>query len=451
MMAGAFALYLRKVSRKRAAGTQIAIALACALSATSFLPQRAHAQDDLLILPPVIPPDYDRGRNVSVNDRPRPDYDPLGVRVGGFNVYPSIRATAGFTDNVLQTDTARQSDGFVSLTPAVRAQSDWSRHLVSLRATGQALRYLDTPRRNQNSFDTAALGRYDVNSRLGLIAEGQLTRQFESPLTGGVNSDVAVLSSFLRSYLGTRAVYQFDRIRGTLALDRTGIAFSNVNLGDSVRNQSERDRVITRASAQFDFARTPSFAFFTRGTVSKIDYSRPMLDSGLPNRDSFNYRAIAGVTFDIPGRFRGSLGAGVSHQNYRKAIYDSITGLSAEGKIEYFPSELTTVTVSLARTIEDSNIFSTQAYYDNRLRGQVDHELLRNLILSAIAEVGHLDYVGSPLKTDITRFSGRARYLSSPLIEIETNLNYSLRDESNVLLNGKRKEFSAQLGIVIHR
>ena len=33
---------------------------------------------------------YDRGANVSVRQRPRPEYDALGIHTGGFMVYPKM-------------------------------------------------------------------------------------------------------------------------------------------------------------------------------------------------------------------------------------------------------------------------------------------------------------------------------------------------------------------------
>jgi hypothetical protein len=431
--------------RRPASWLKLALA-ACAVS----MPSMAMAQRETSVLiEPIVPPDYDRGRNVSVLERERPDYQPIGIRRGGFLIYPSLRTEVGVTDNVLLSATNRDADAWISVEPSIAANSDWSRHQIRATASGQFQRFLDTPRRNQNGFEVGVLGRYDYGSRYSLTGEAQLSREYESPLTGAVDADIAVLSSYLRSFFSVRGEYQQDRMRARLIVDRTAVTFSDIDLGTSIRDQSDRDRVMTRIGTQFEFARTPSFSYYGRATVGLIDYSRNTLLNGAPNRDARSYRAVAGVSFDIPGRFRGALGAGISHLDYDLAFYSNVTGLSVEGQIEYFPSELTTVGLVASRTIEDSNVSSARAFFDNRLRLTVDHELLRNLILSGTTEFGRLDYIDSPLSTGVVRFAARARYLSSPSLELAGGLSYSVRDPNDASLDPRRSEFRASVGVIV--
>jgi hypothetical protein len=416
-----------------------------------FLPSTVLAQrENSVLIKPVIPPDYNRGRNVSVMERERPDYQPIGIRRGGFVLYPSLRTEVGMTDNVLLTNTNRRADAWVSVEPSIAVNSDWSRHQLRSTASVNLQRFMDTPLRNQNAFDLATLGRYDYGSGLSFTGEAQLSREYESPLTGAINADVAVLSSYLRSFFTARGEYEHDRLRAQLNVDRTSVAFSDIDLGTSIRDQSDRDRVVTRVGGQIEYARTPSFSYYGRATLGRIDYSRNTLLNGLPNRDSHSYRALAGVTFDIPGRFRGAVGAGVSHLDYDGRFYNNVTGLSVEGQIDYFLSELTTVGLVASRTIEDSNISNSRAFFDNRLRLTVDHELLRNLILSGTTELGRQDYIDSRLSNDIVRFSARARYLSSPLFELTGGLSYSARLPNDATLDRRRNEFRATVGVTAH-
>jgi hypothetical protein len=430
--------------RRTASWLQLML-VACGVS----MPSLAMAQrENSVLIEPLIPPDYDRGRNVSVLERERPDYQAIGIRRGGFLIYPSLRTELGVTDNVLLSGSNRDADGWISIEPTIAVNSDWSRHQVRATAMGQFQRFLNTPRRNQNGFEVGALGRYDYGSRYSLTGEAQLSREYESPLNGAVDADLAVLSSYLRSFFSIRGEYQQDRVRARLIVDRTAIAFSDVDLGTSIRDQTDRDRVVTRLGTQLEFARTPSFSYYGRATLGRIDYSRDTLLNGAPNRDARSYRAVAGVSFDIPGRFRGALGAGISHLDYDLRFYSNVTGLSVEGQIEYFPTELTTVGLVASRTIEDSNISSSRAFFDNRLRLTVDHELLRNLILSGTTEVGRLDYIASPLRTDIMRFAARARYLSSPSLELTGGLSYSVRRPNETMFDPRRSEFRASIGVV---
>ncbi|QCI79570.1 hypothetical protein E6W36_08535 [Hankyongella ginsenosidimutans] len=45
-------------------------------------------------------------------DRPRPEYAPVGVRLGSFFLYPSLAVDASYTDNVFAEAEDKSSDGF---------------------------------------------------------------------------------------------------------------------------------------------------------------------------------------------------------------------------------------------------------------------------------------------------------------------------------------------------
>jgi len=50
--------------------------------------------------------------------------------------------------------------------------------------------------------------------------------------------------------------------------------------------------------------------------------------------------------------------------------------------MEFFPSPLTTVTISAQRLVQDAALGNVSAYRDTRGGLRVDHALLRNLLLS---------------------------------------------------------------------
>ena len=43
---------------------------------------------------------FARDRNVSVKDRPHPEYEALGVRWGSFHAYPKVQADVGYDSNI---------------------------------------------------------------------------------------------------------------------------------------------------------------------------------------------------------------------------------------------------------------------------------------------------------------------------------------------------------------
>lgn len=414
-----------------------------------LIPGAAHAQSDSPLIQPAIPDGFDRGRNISVTQRPRPDYDPLGLLISSFKVYPKVETGIGATDNVFVSGVDPQADGFVYVTPGVTASSDWSRHSVQLRAATQLRRFFDNPRRNENAWNVGALGRLDLASSYALTGEAQFARIYETPFSGEVSSDVAVLSSYFRSFLAARGQYQRGQGRLTLAVDRGSYDFSPIPLaGGTFRDQSDRNRKIVRGSGQVEYAFTPSFSVYTQFQYTDTAYDRPLLGGG-PNRDSTSIRAIAGVSLDLAGLMRGSVGVGYTRRNYRSLIYPDAGGFSAEGKLEYFPTELTTVTLGLSRVLQDSAIGSSSAYFDNRIGLRVDHELLNNLLLNANADFGQQEYIGIAGHTNQYRVGGGAHYLISHFVALDGSLSYAHQDTTNTAIGRSYGETRGQVGVTL--
>jgi hypothetical protein len=435
-----------RAARFRAAIRTIACSLMSMIAATE-----AHAQTETTLIQPAIPDGFDRGRNVSVLDRPRPDYDPLGIPVSSFNVYPRLEVGAGATDNVYLSQTNKTADGFVYVNPSIHADSDWSRNQLLLRGGAQLKRFLDQPRRNENVWNLGALGRLDTTDRLAITAEGQLSRQYETPFSGEVQSNLAVLSNYFRTFASLRAEYQVGQGRFLLAADRTSFRFNSIPQADGTSiDQSDRNRHVSRITTQAEYAFTPSLALYGQFGYSKTDYTRTLL-SGEANRTSEAIRGIGGFNFDLAGLLRGTLGVGYVQRYYRSLLYKDVGGVSVEGKVEVFPSELTTVTFAVRRILEDSSIASTNAFFDNRASVRIDHELLRNLLLNLSGEYAHQKYLDSTSRTDSYRVVGGSRYMISRTVGIDTQASYGHQVGNGTGLGNRFNEVRGQIGFVLQR
>lgn len=411
----------------------------------------AHAQETLLIQP-TLPDDFDRGRNVSVTQRTRPDYDPIGIRVGSMVVLPQVNVSLGFSDNLYYSKNDRVSDGFIDVTPSVLARSDWTRHSLTLKGSTTIERYFSQSLRNQTPWDLGALGALEIGSSFRILPELQASRQFETPFSGETAATTAVLSSYFRGYGGIRGEYEAGQSKFTLALDKTIYEFSDIEFSNGAFvNQSDRDRDLTRITGQAQYAFTPSMAVYVQANYTDTVYDNAILLNGDPNRDSHGYRFIAGVNFDLSGLLRGTIGAGYVKRDF-KTFYPSIDGFSAEAKIEYFPSELTTVTLQLRRVIEDSAIASNSGFFDTRASLGVDHELLRNLLLRLNGEYARQNYIDLDAKSDIYRITGGAQYLSSNALSFNFNLSYTGRSPSGSTVVGQSfNEFRGLIGVTYKR
>ncbi len=73
---------------------------------------------------------------------------------------------------------------------------------------------------------------------------------------------------------------------------------------------------------------------------------------------------------------RGEISAGYIQQDFDEVAFKDTDGFAARAQLEWFPTELTTVTVAGGRSIEDSATPGVGGLLSSNLSVGVDHELL---------------------------------------------------------------------------
>jgi hypothetical protein len=109
-------------------------------------------------------------RGATVRDRPRPDYDPIGVPLGGFVAFPSITVSSEYNDNIFATDDNTEDDIITRLRPNVDLRSNWSRHLLGLTLGADLGFYADNTDENFQDFNVVGNGRYEAGMDVVALA-----------------------------------------------------------------------------------------------------------------------------------------------------------------------------------------------------------------------------------------------------------------------------------------
>lgn len=426
------------------------ICLPLAGAAGAFCPALVRAQNVSTIVAPAIAPDYARDRNVSVTERAHPDFDALGVRLGGFLAFPSLAVSTAVTDNAYLDNSVKTSDVYAVINPAVRVQSDWNNHRLVLEATGDVRRYANETLRNQNGWLTGASGRLDVTRDVAINTEVQLGRIYENPFTDDITSNVTVLSNYLRKSAALRASYTAGRLRLTASTDFLGFRFNTLNFADgSSRSQAFRNRDAVRGGVLAEYAVSPAISYFAQVNVDNTNYVADL--NGLPNRDSTGVLAIAGTNFDIPGVMRGSFGLGYTWRNYKALRFKDKSGLSMQAKADFFISPITTLGVSAQRVIQDASIGNGAAFTDTRVAAQVDHELLENLLLNTTLSFVRQRLLDTQSYADVIQASARARFQMTRSLGFSANVSYGEGNPKGTGLGREFNEFRGLLSVTLRR
>ncbi len=383
-------------------GALTARVLALAFLGVCALPVAARAQSASY---------FDRNNNTSVMDRSRPDYQAAGVNLGAFQLFPSVTGTEAYNDNIFATTTGQVSDWITTINPSVDLRSNWSRNSLELTASDASNFYA-----SRTSEDT---NNYNVN------LFGQLDTTFESNFSGGVGYSHAALPRTSEVTFGDTlkpveydgvnanvgAVQTLNRLRfsESVIFNRTAYANAEDELGNPLLfSQLDNNQIV--ANVRASWAIGPDIALFAAGAYNVRRY-----DDGPPlaplDRNSSGYEATVGADFDITRLIRGQVQLGYLSQQYQSPVFHPVAGPDVHAKVEYFLSGLTTITLHADRSVVDVVDPVAVSFLQSQGGVQVDHELLRNVLLSARASYETDDFTGVQRTDQRTTASLRGTYL----------------------------------------
>ena len=392
-----------------------AIAACIALTA----PQVVQAQD--------LGSNFSRDKNVSVRQRPRPDYEATGQKAGGFTVYPRVTVDLEHNDNIYAVATGKIDDNVWRVKPEVAIRSDWSRNALGFFAGGNVIRYNDQSKENAEEYTLSANGRLDIERGSNVSGSAQYQRLIEprTAITAGTPAGATpkpVEYNLITS--GVSLVKEFNRLRVTGRVDDKD--FNYKDQGVAAFNQNTRDRNELSYGAKAEYAVSPDTAVYATATGNKKDYDL----ASATDRSSDGYVLGVGANFDVSELVRGDVQVGYMKQSYDKAIYKDISGFSTKGSLEWFPTQLTTLGINGSRSIEESVAPGSAGFISNNLGASIDHELLRNVLLSASYTHGKDDYRGVDRSDKRDNFSTTATYLLNRRVGLFLTYNYLKQNSS---------------------
>lgn len=392
---------------------------------------------------------FKRDHNVSVRERPRPDFEAVGVRTGGFTLYPRITVEAEYNDNIFAQATNKESDTLWRVKPEIAARSNWSRHALGFFASGTINRYADNSSENTEDYTVGVNGRLDVIGASNIVGSAQyqsLTEPRTSPDSPAAATKPVEYKLWSGSIVGTK---EFNRLR---LIGR--VEDRDYNYEDSTRqsdgsplDQDFRDRNEVTYGGRAEYALSPDTAFFVSVLGNDKSYDNlspaptppvttPPTPAGpLVNRDSKGYNVALGANFDLTQVARGEIQFGYMNQSYDDSRFKDTDSLSALGRVEWFPTQLTTVTFAGSRSIEETPAIGSSGYISNNISAGVDHELLRNVLLGASASYGKDDYQGVDRTDKRTGAKASAAYLLNHRVGLFLTYTY-LKQESSGVASG---------------
>jgi hypothetical protein len=350
----------------------------------------------------------DTARGVNVRNRPRPEYDPLGVRLGSFVVRPSLRLDTAIDDNIIASGVRQESDVIFRTTAQVDARSDWGRHGLNGLALIDDRRYLENPDESYLNWRAQGTGRYDitrfqhVDLTLGaarINQERDDPDDFGSVKPIGIDERFAGAGYFVRH---NRLSLRFDALLNQLRYDDAEVR-NTATGGISTTSQAFRDRDLYVLSAVGSYELGPLRRLLVVGRTNVRDYVSEPGTPGTFTRDSKGFELLGGIDADYDGVFSYRLLVGYLRQEYDAPNLPTASAPTGEAQLLWNPTTLTTVTFRAERRVEETIRNNASSYLRTIGTVRVDHEYSRNIILDASA-IYRLDEFEGISRDDKTAF-----------------------------------------------
>ncbi|MDT8320244.1 MAG: outer membrane beta-barrel protein [Xanthomonadales bacterium] len=319
------------------------------------------------------------------------DFKPLGIRTGAFMLHPGVELAGEWTDNLFFSDSDEESDLIYHLRPYLTAQSNWSRHSLTVRLAADVARHDDYSFRDYEDYFLNIGGRFDVKSSTSLnyhadymnLHEGLNVRSSEQGLEP---TDYSLAAG------GIGLDHQFNRLSVGLTYDHSNYDFDDTRgFDDEVIDNQDRDRDDDRLGLRLGYQFKTDMQAFVAANWSQVDFQQD-LDRNDLNRNSDAYTLQAGVRFGITGVLSGDVFVSYHDASFDDPTLPGVDGWAAGMGLVWQPTQLTTVRGSISSDVQQTTNRFSSGYLGTVYSLRVDHELRRNLQLSAQVSFRDNDY-----------------------------------------------------------
>jgi hypothetical protein len=386
--------------------------------------------------PEVVPVTVEPPRDTTVLTRPRPETDPQGLRLGSFFLFPRAEVDETYNDNIFATPTQNTSDFTTVLAPSFDLLSNWNQDALNFHASGAFGNYASHSSENYRDASVTADGRFDIDEGKKAYGDLQFSKLHESRYSPNSPGSAADPVKYLTyggalgyAQSGLRVGYSTD-----FSLNRYEYE-APPRIGGGFVPQSDRNMTTPDFAVRGSYEFVENIQAYVRGegNVRAYDHGADLTN---PNRSSVGYRIDTGLHADLTGVVVADVYVGYLEQIYRNQIYSPLRGIDLGAKLTWNPTTLDTVRFGVDRTVQDLNdaVLApgqvSPGYLDTVVSLTEDHELLRNLILSANANYVNDSFQGINRTDNTYGLGAGAKYLMNPFLYLGFSYNYAHRRSS---------------------
>lgn len=367
-------------------------------------------------------PGYDTAQGVTVLSRVRPLFEPEGTRMGSFVLRPLRESGYGYDSNIFGAPNAKGS-WILGTRGALLATSDGSGGTVGAYASVDNARYLNAAAQSRTNW-TASVGATlpIARDKLTLAAAHLSLHQDRSDLDA-LPTDQPV--SYEVNDARAAYVMKFNRLSLTPNIEVSTYRYNNTTIFGAPANQAYRNRNVVEGgvTARYELDGLRNALLVVRGVNESYVAPAP----GQPSSNSNSIMLLAGISDDTSAVWRYRLLVGMEIRAFAAPQDKTHAAPIAEGELIWAPTNMTTVTATLTRAIEDAAQEGVSGYTYTAARLVVDHEYLRNVLLQGSIGLQHASFLQSGGTATAATFGANATWLMNR--HMRFTLSYDFTDQ----------------------
>ena len=390
---------------------------------------------------------------VTVRTRERPQYNSAGIRVGAFIIHPGFDETAGYDSNVVGGTINGKGSSELTSSANVSLNSNYNEDNFGFTGSVSNAEYWDVPRLNNTNYNVSFGGGLNLGRDV-LYGSVSYQDSHELPYDIGTNGSTIIQLNKPLSFTDTdfRFSYssEFGRVMLQPNVDYQLLRFSSGNfIGVPAGAERSFDQRLRNSNvlqggvvARYEFQPQRDAIVVLNGNYN--DYTSGN-QPGIGVVNSTGATILVGLDYELSGATTVRALVGYQQRFFEGNTVSNQGAPIGELDFIWNPTGLTTVTAAYSRRIEDATTDTVTGYTFDNLSVVVDHELYRNILLQANANLQAAAYQGSSLSQTNYGAGAGVTYLVNRNIQLALSYRFLEHTSSNGAIN---EEFTRTFGNV---
>ncbi len=373
-----------------------------------------------------------------VNNINRPEYQPEGLRMGNYLLFPEVGTAVVYDDNIFAIDADQRGDFRSEITPSLRLKSQLPRHVLDMSLDGKLVSYADNGDQDYANYRAKIDGalHFDHAHTLAVSMSSVLAHEERDDPLFTLSAREPIAAFEHSAAIGiTRDV---GRLYGTLSASADRRDYDDTKAFDGTAiDQDSRDTDTFSTQLKLGYRASPGFEIVGKIKGLKSDNR----GDDLLDRDALGFEAVAGLAFEANPLLKWRLLGGYGIRDYRDDALDNLATTLINAEVQWLPTQRLTIYGTLYRQIEEALDLNSAGLLQTGARVKADYEVYHNLVLSGALEMRDDDFRGTNRQDDV--FIGRVglEYYFSKNSLFTFGYEHQVRDSSDDSLDMHRNRF----------